>query len=213
MVHVVFFTNGFTCKYSICNFELVVSCSLVPDTLTHVGHKHPLILYSTTLAELCSVCNYKMKMFRCTECDFTLDFGCATLPTTIKYRQHEHLFTLRCTIEDDSGECYCDKCSYSAHPRCVFGKFLNSKYQDCRNIKFGSTYTSNIQEYPLTLARKTMDHASCDKCGKFCNEVAYECATCNSNIQVQGLPNCKSSLMDFVWNKIKGFLVIKIKNK
>ena len=36
-----------------------------------------------------------------------------------------------------------------------------------------------------------MDHASCDKCGKFCNEVAYECATCNSNIQVQGRGGAK----------------------
>ncbi|XP_050272553.1 uncharacterized protein LOC126715792 isoform X2 [Quercus robur] len=212
------FTNGFTYECSICSgFELDVSCSLIPEKLTHVGHEHSLILSSTTLDEKCSACNYKMKIFRCTKCEFTLDFGCATLPLTVKHRQHEHLFTLRYSAEDNSGEYYCDiceeerdskfwfyycdECSFPAHLKCIFGKFLNSKYRDCRNIKFGSTYTSDNHQHPLTLARKTMDQDSCDKCGKFCNEVAYECATCNSIIQVEGLPNCKTSLMDFTANK------------
>ena len=207
------FTNGFTYECKLCCFSLDVSCSLIPENFTHVGHEHSLILSSTTMDESCSACNYKMKIFRCTKCEFTLDFGCATLPLTVKHRQHEHLFTLRYTAEDKSGEYYCDiceedrdskfwfyycdECSFPAHPKCIFGEFLNSKYRDCRNIKFGSTYTSKIHQHPLTLARKTMDHDVCDKCGKFCNEVAYECATCNSIIQVEGLPNCETSLMDF----------------
>ncbi|XP_075636111.1 uncharacterized protein LOC142608255 [Castanea sativa] len=206
------FTSGFTYDCKQCQFELDVLCSLIPERLTHVGHEHSLLLSSIT-SDKCSACNYKMRIFRCTECEFTLDFGCATLPLTVKHGQHEHLFTLRHTAEDNSGEYYCDiceeerdpkfwfyycdECSFPAHPKCIFGEFLNSKYRDCRNIKFGSTYTSDIHQHPLTLAHKTMDHASCDKCGKFCNEVAYECATCNSIIQVEGLPNCKTSLMDF----------------
>ena len=211
------FTNGFTYGCNICEFELDVSCSLIPERLTHVGHEHSLILSRTTMDESCSACNYETKIFHCTKCEFTLDFGCATLPITVKHRQHEYLFTLQYTAEDKSGEYYCDiceeerdskfwfyycdECSFPAHPKCIFGEFLNSEYRDCRNIKFGSTYTSNIHQHPLTLARKTMDHDVCDKCGKFCNEVAYECATCNSIIQVRGLPNCKTSLMDFVANK------------
>ncbi|KAF3957156.1 hypothetical protein CMV_017800 [Castanea mollissima] len=197
-------------NYEICD-------GLIPEKLTHVGHEHSLILSSTTLDENCSACNYEMKIFRCTKGEFTLDFGCATLPLKVKHRQHEHLFSLRYTAEDISGEYYCDiceeerdskfwfyycdECSFPAHPKCIFGEFLNSKHRDCRNIKFGITYTSDIHQHPLTLARKTMDHDSCDKCGKFCNEVAYECATCNSIIQVEGLPNCETSLMDYAVSK------------
>ncbi|XP_065618724.1 uncharacterized protein LOC112022668 isoform X1 [Quercus suber] len=212
------FTNGFTYVCNPCQFELDVSCSLIPENFTHVGHEHSLILSSTILDEKCSACNYKTKIFCCTKCEFTLDFGCATLPLAVKHKQHEHFFTLRYTAEDDSGEYYCDicekerdskfwfyycdECSFSAHPKCIFGEFLNSEYRDCRNIKFGNIYyTSDIHQHPLTLARKTMDHDSCDKCGKFCNEVAYECATCNSIIQVEDLPNCKTSLMDFPVNQ------------
>ena len=225
------FTNGFTYQCRQCNLELDVSCSLIPEKLTHVGHEHSLILSSTTMDESCSACNYKMKIFRCTKCEFTLDFGCASLPLTVKHRQHEHLFTLRYSAEDNSGEYYCDiceeerdskfwfyycdECSFPAHPKCIFGEFLDSKYRDCRNIKFGSTYTSKIHQHPLTLARKTMDHDVCDKCGKFCNEVAYECATCNSIIQVWGLPNCETSLMDFavIQKKVRKCLSLFFKGK
>ena len=207
------FTNGFTYECKLCQFSLDVSCSMIPEKLTHVGHEHSLILSSTNLDEMCSACNYETKIFRCTKCEFTLDFGCAKLPLTVKHKQHEHFFTLQYTAENDSGEYYCDiceeerdskfwfyycdECSFPVHPKCLFGEFLNSKNRDCRNIKFGSTYTSDTHQHPLTLAHKTMDHDSCDKCGQFCNEVAYECATCNSIIQVGGLPNCKTSLMDF----------------
>ncbi|XP_075635969.1 uncharacterized protein LOC142608143 [Castanea sativa] len=225
-------TNGFTYKcYECWAFQIDVSCSLIPEKLTHVGHKHSLILSSTTLDENCSACNYEMKIFRCTKGEFTLDFGCATLPLKVKHRQHEHLFSLQYTAEDISGEYYCDiceeerdskfwfyycdECSFPAHPKCIFGEFLNSKHRDCRNIKFGITYTSDIHQHPLTLARKTMDHDSCDKCGKFCNEVAYECATCNSIIQVEGLPNCEISLMDFAveYKEVRKCLSLFFKGK
>ena len=208
------FTNGFTYECKACKFKLDVSCCLILDTLTHVGHEHPFILPSVTMEENCSACNHRMKIFRCTKCEFTLDFGCAMLPLTTKYRQHEHLFTLCYTAEDNSGEYYCDiceeerdskqwfyyceECSYLAHCKCIFGEFLNREYGDFRNIKFGSTYTSNIHQHPLTLARhQTKDRASCDKCGRFCNELTYECATCDFNFQVQGLPNCENHSLIF----------------
>jgi hypothetical protein len=189
-------TNGFTYRCDICNFTLDVPCSLLSDMLTHVGHEHTLILSSTTNAEECSACNSKRKIFRCTECEFTLDFGCATLPQTVGYKQHEHPFTLRYTAEDDSGEYYCDiceeerdpklwfyyceECSYPAHPKCIFEWLLSDPTAgDFRNVKFGSTYTSTVHQHLLTLVHKTKDGPPCYKCGRPCNEMFFECATCN----------------------------------
>ena len=105
--------------------------------------------------------------FRCTKCEFTLNFGCATLPHAIKYKQHEHSFTFNYIAEDDSNEYYyniceeerdhpnhwfynCEECSYSAHPKCIFGEFLNTKDGDYRNIKFGSPYVSTIHHPPTS---------------------------------------------------------------
>jgi hypothetical protein len=186
-------TNGFTYKCDVCHFELDVSCSLLSDMLTHVGHEHPLILSSTTNAEACSACKSESKIFRCTKCEFTLDFGCATLPLTIEYKQHEHPFTLRYTAEDDSSEYYCDiceeerdsklwfyyceECSYPAHPKCIFGKYGDEG--DLRNVKLGSTYTSTVHQHLLTLVDKTKDLPPCHKCGIPCYEWFFECATCN----------------------------------
>ena len=91
-------------------FHLNVSCSLIYETLKHDGHQHPLILSSSRSTGKCSVCNSKSKIFRCSRCKFILNFKCATLPLTVKYEQHENLFTLCYTVEDDSGEYYCDIC-------------------------------------------------------------------------------------------------------
>jgi hypothetical protein len=188
------FTNGFTYRCDLCDFDLDVPCSLLSDMLTHVGHEHPLILSSTTNDEECSACNFKRRIFRCTKCEFTLDFGCATLPHTVGYKQHEHPFTLCYTAEDDSGEYYCDiceeerdpkfwfyyceECSFPAHPKCIFGEYYWYG-EDLRNVKFGSTYTSKVHQHLLTLVHKTKDHPPCDKCGSPCNEMFFECATCN----------------------------------
>ena len=136
--------------------------------------------------------------FRCTKCEFTLNFGCTTLPHTIKYKQHEHLFTLNYTAEDDSSEYYydiceeerdhlnhwfynCEECSYPAHPKWIFGEFLNTKDGDYRNIKFESTYISTIHQHLLTLVQETMDVSHCNNCCRPCKDIAYACATCNIN--------------------------------
>ncbi|KAL0000135.1 hypothetical protein SO802_019737 [Lithocarpus litseifolius] len=161
--------------------------------------------------------------YECMQCQFELDVPCSLIPEKLTHDGHEHSLILSSTtLDENCSTCeyycdiyeeerdskfwfyYCDECSFPTHPKCIFGEFLNSKYRDCRNIKFGSTYTSDIHIHPLTLARKTIDHASCDKCGKLCDEVAYECATCNSIIQVQGLRNCETSLMDFAENQKPG---------
>ena len=105
-------SNGFIYICHECLFTFDISCSLILelDTLTHVGHEHPLIFSSTTNDEVCSACNSKGRIFRCTKCEFTLDFGCATLPYNVKYKEHEHPFTLNYTAKDDSGKYYYDIC-------------------------------------------------------------------------------------------------------
>ena len=93
-----------------CGFDLDVNCSLTSDRLTHDGHEHPLILSSATGSGKCSVCDSKGYIFRCADCAFALDFKCVTLPSSARYEQHKHPFTLQYTLEDDSGEYYCDIC-------------------------------------------------------------------------------------------------------
>ncbi|KAF3969177.1 hypothetical protein CMV_007007 [Castanea mollissima] len=117
---------------------------LVPEILTHEGHKHRLILSYTSFEQSCSSCGDRRNLvFRCTSCEFAIDFKCATLPQTTRYKQHEHPFTLSYAAEDDSGEYYCDiceeernpnhwfyycvDCTYPAHPKCILGEYPNMK--------------------------------------------------------------------------------------
>ncbi|XP_075658676.1 uncharacterized protein LOC142628466 [Castanea sativa] len=51
-------SNGLTYVCNACNFSLDVSYSLIPERLTHDGHKHPLIFSSSTSTEKCSACNF-----------------------------------------------------------------------------------------------------------------------------------------------------------
>ena len=138
-------TNGFVYICELCRgFNLDVQCSLVPEILTHKGHKHQLILSYTSFEQSCSSCgDSRYLVFRCTTCEFALDFKCATLPQTTRYKQHEHPFTLSYAAEDDSSEYYCDiceeernsnhwfyycaDCTYPAHPKCILGKYPNKK--------------------------------------------------------------------------------------
>ncbi|KAL4636752.1 hypothetical protein ACB092_03G031400 [Castanea dentata] len=132
-------SSGFVYRCYECDFYLDVQCSLVPEILTHEGHKHQLILSSTSFEQSCSSCGDRRNLvFRCTTCEFALDFKCATLPQTARFKQHEHPFALSYTAEDDSGEYYCDICEeernpnhwyyycadciYPAHPKCILGE-------------------------------------------------------------------------------------------
>ena len=104
-------TNGFVYFCGACFFKLDVQCSLVLEILSHEGHKHRLILSSTSFEQSCSSCGDRRNLvFRCTTCEFALDFKCVTLPQTTKHKQHEHPFTLSYTAEGDSSEYYYDIC-------------------------------------------------------------------------------------------------------
>ncbi|KAL4637008.1 hypothetical protein ACB092_03G049900 [Castanea dentata] len=190
-------SNGLTYVCNACNFSLDVSCSLIPERLTHDGHKHPLIFSSSTSTEKCSACNSESKIFRRSRYEFTLNFKCATLPHTVKYEQHEHLFTLHYTVEDNSGEYYCDiYCDYPAHPHCIFG-YAKIDKEDFRNIKFGVTCTYYIHQHPLTLVRETMDQPLCDECGKPCHALAYQCTSCDFNIHQNCFTRWENDMIDF----------------
>ena len=180
--------NGFSYECEECDFDLDVQCSLISDILVHGGHEHQLILSTTTYQQNCTSCNSKSnQIFCCTVCEFALDFKCATLPYTTRYKHHEHPFTLCYTIEDDSGEYYCDiceeereqkhwfyycaDCSYPAHPNCILREFTN--------FRFGDAYTIDIHPHPLTFIEETKDSPQCDSCGDPCREFFLQCAPCN----------------------------------
>ena len=112
------FYNGFTYNCYKCGFDLDVNCSLTSDRLTHDSHMHRgLILSNATRSGKCSVCDSKGYVFRCVDCAFALDFKCTTLPGRARYENHKHLLTLQYTLEDDSGEYYCDICEEERHPK------------------------------------------------------------------------------------------------
>ncbi|XP_050274516.1 uncharacterized protein LOC126717165 [Quercus robur] len=138
--------NGLKYSCQKCNFDYHVQCILLSDTLTHACHEHHLYLSKTNHRQKCSSCNSESYfVFHCSTCEFVLDFKCATLPQTTWYNQHEHPFTLCYTLEDDSGEYYCDiceeerdpkqwfyycaECSFPAHHDCILGKTPNVKKQ------------------------------------------------------------------------------------
>ncbi|KAL0005900.1 hypothetical protein SO802_013461 [Lithocarpus litseifolius] len=185
--------NGFSYKCERCDFNLDVQCSLISDILVHKGHEHQLILSSTTYQQNCTSCNSESnQIFRCTICEFALDFKCATLPYTTRYRHHEHPFTLCYTVEDNSGEYYCDiceeereqkhwfyycaDCTYPAHPNCILGGCILGEYT---NWKFGNSYEDGCHPHPLTFIEETKDNPQCHNCGDPCREFIFQCAPCN----------------------------------
>ena len=134
--------NGLKYNCQICKCNYNVQCILLSNTLTLACHEHRLYLSITNNLQKCSSCNYENYfVFRCSTCEFVLDLICATLPQTTWYNQHEHPFNLRYTLEDDSGEYYCDiceeerdpkqwfyycaECSFPAHRDCILGKNPN----------------------------------------------------------------------------------------
>ena len=185
--------NGFFYTCESCNLDLDVQCSLVPEILTHKGHKHRLIVSNTSFEQSCSSCgDRRNQVFHCSSCEFALDFKCATLPQTIRYKQNKHPFTLSYEAEDDSGEYYYDiceeerssnhwfyyyaDCTYPAHPKCILGIYPN--------WKLGGTYTFDCHRHPLTFIKEAKDHHPCHRCSLPCKKLIYQCAMCNFYIHL-----------------------------
>jgi hypothetical protein len=131
--------HGFTYICDECEwYNLDIQCCLIPETFKHEGHQHSLFLAVRSF-ETCNACGEKSDsnvIFVCTDCKFTLCIRCATLPLVGKYQYDTHLLKLSYRREDDSEEYYCliceeerdrpdywfyycDKCKFTAHPRCI----------------------------------------------------------------------------------------------
>jgi len=185
--------HGFTYMCDKCEYNLDVQCCLIPETLTHEGHQHPLFL-AVRRYKTCNACGEKStgsNIFVCQKCNFKLCIRCATLPLVGKYQCHTHLLHLSYAREDDSEEYYCMiceeerehpdywfyqcvKCKFTAHTRCIIGE------NPC--IKFERTYVDEAHQHPLKFVQKSRHSPPCDACGKFFDSVALECTQCKFNI-------------------------------
>ncbi|XP_041022394.1 uncharacterized protein LOC121263525 [Juglans microcarpa x Juglans regia] len=170
--------NGFVYSCDSCHFKLDVPCSLIPKKVTHEGHEYPLFVTDRSpyvrYRDSCNSCGERVPAtIYCGDCGFKIGFCCATLPLTIKYGPYEKPFILSYSIEDDSGEYYCDICEekrnlkhwfyycedifFAAHTKCIMGKYPR--------IKVGSTYTFDFHEHPLTFVeRDVVQYPKCLAC-------------------------------------------------
>jgi hypothetical protein len=187
-------SHGFfyKCSGGECSLDIRCSC-LIPKPLEHEGHQHSLFLAPSS-DQLCNSCEGpkgKNRVFVCKECDFALGFECATLPLKVKYEHDPHLLSLTYIAKNDYEEYYCliceeeinknhwlyccEKCDFTAHPRCVIGRYPY--------IRYGRDFTWKNHQHPLNFARRSKDSRPCDACGKlFDDDLALNCRQCKFNI-------------------------------
>ncbi|XP_059430500.1 uncharacterized protein LOC132164097 [Corylus avellana] len=182
-------SHGFAYACSDCQYNLDVRCCSIPKIIEHEGHQHPLFLAPTSVQE-CNSCEERWNangVFVCKEGDFALGFQCATLPLKVDYEHDPHPLSLSYTAEDDYGEYYCliceekrnpnhwfyycIKCNFTAHPRCVVGRYPY--------IKYGRDFTWENHQHPLKFVRRTKSSHPCDLCGEiFDDDLALNCTQC-----------------------------------
>ncbi|XP_059430778.1 protein VACUOLELESS GAMETOPHYTES-like isoform X1 [Corylus avellana] len=182
-------SHGFTYKCSDCEYSIDIRCCSIPKTFKHEGHQHPLFLAPSSVQK-CNSCEGQRSangVFVCTKCNFGLGFECATLPLKVEYEYHPHPLSLTYIIENDSEEYYCliceeernpnhwvyccVKCNFTAHLRCVVGRYPY--------IKYGIDFTWKNHQHPLNFVRRTKDSRPCDECGKFFDDdLALNCRQC-----------------------------------
>jgi hypothetical protein len=114
--------------------------------LEHEVHQHSLFLAPSSI-QLCNSCEGPKgtnHVFVCKECDFALGFECSTLPLKVKYEHDPHLFSLAYTAKNDYKKYYCliceeernknywfyycERCDFTAHPRCIVGRYPYIRY-------------------------------------------------------------------------------------
>jgi hypothetical protein len=177
------YRHGFAYKDEVVGHLFDIQCWALQETFQHEAHQHPLFFTERALDQNCKFCE-EPAVFVCSPCNFFLGFICVTLPPTADHKYDEH--PLKLTAEDKSEEYYCliceqernpnhlfyycAKCDFSAHPRCVIGKYPY--------VKFGKTYNDKHHQHPLTFVRKTEYSSLCDGCGCQFDEVALECTQC-----------------------------------
>ncbi|XVF30316.1 hypothetical protein REPUB_Repub16aG0046300 [Reevesia pubescens] len=184
--------HGFTYNCEKCDFNLDVRCGSLSNILKHKAHEHPIVFSKGRKCIDCTACGYGSEiLYSCFDCNFSLDFSCATLPNTAKHKHHEHPLDL--TYQDDAGQNYCDICeeernpkhwfycckicNFSAHPKCVSGKYPY--------IKLGNKYPYEAHPHPVAFVHKTRGHPPCSKSGNPCKGLALECTKPHCNFIIE----------------------------
>ncbi|KAF9671227.1 hypothetical protein SADUNF_Sadunf12G0025500 [Salix dunnii] len=129
----------YSCKP--CNFTLHISCTQMPNFITHPSHPiHPLTLFSTPPypggSFNCDGCGLQGNGFsyHCTTCDFDVHIMCATNPLSLAHQSHPHQLNLAfyppyqtkgfsCDICNRIGSNHwlyrCGSCEFDAHMECA----------------------------------------------------------------------------------------------
>jgi hypothetical protein len=181
-------SHGFFYKCSEGECSIDIRCCLIPKPLEHEGHQHSLFLAPSS-DQLCNSCEGPRgtnRVFACKECNFALGFECATLPLKVQYEYHPHSLSLTYTTENNEEYycliCeeernpnhwfyYCIECNFTAHPRCIVGRYPY--------IKYGRDFTWEKHQHPLNFVRRTKDSRPCDACGEiFDDDLALNCRQC-----------------------------------
>lgn len=110
--------KGFHFYCATCQFSIDVHCALIPESLKHQSHQHPLSLKASNSATNCTACGLANEgvSFGCLDCkkkcNFELHVYCVTLPLTIKYKDHNHSLSLRCFYDpfEEHVSMSCDIC-------------------------------------------------------------------------------------------------------
>ncbi|OMO55183.1 C1-like protein [Corchorus olitorius] len=169
------------------DFEIDVQCSLLPDTLRHPSHQHPLF-FSHNFHGLCSggcSTEWKRLAYRCTKrCEFAIDFDCLVLPHKAWYKYDKHLLTLTYNDNSDPNQVYCDFCEEERDPKPWFyhcSDCDNSLHKECAlgQIPFikliGSRYHTYMHQHTLTFVKNIWNCPLCIVCGKVCYRQTLEC--------------------------------------
>ncbi|XP_074340561.1 uncharacterized protein LOC141678198 [Apium graveolens] len=141
--------KGFHYNCATCQFSIDVHCALIPESLKHQSHAHPLSLKASTSSSNCAACgdpNEKVS-FGCMDSikkhNFELHVYCVTLPISIQHVDHNHALSLRTSYKpiEDEKSISCAICSkninqklwyygctvcyeYVAHTECAASKGL-----------------------------------------------------------------------------------------
>lgn len=97
--------KGFHYNCATCQFSIDVHCALIPESLKHHSHSHPLSLKPSTSSSQCAACGEPNEgvSFGCLDCkkkrSFEIHVYCVTLPISIKHKGHEHSLSLRSSYE------------------------------------------------------------------------------------------------------------------
>ncbi|WOH12692.1 hypothetical protein DCAR_0832199 [Daucus carota subsp. sativus] len=97
--------KGFHYNCATCQFSLDVHCALIPESLKHQSHSHPLSLKASTSSSHCAACGEPNERvsFGCLDSkkkhNYELHVYCVTLPISIQHIGHDHTLSLRTSCE------------------------------------------------------------------------------------------------------------------